>query len=263
MPGRNRRFCASRAEVHDRRAEQTLADDADAARARRRARTPRRRSSARRASRRGRRTRPASRARSSCRGRAPAPTPSARRSSSCSSPGPPRPRTAANAPSRRSVSHARASARKRSCSGVKCRSKRPDGTKAARSYAPASWTPTGIAVVTGASRGIGRAVAIELARARVRHRRDDARSGRRRRPRGEAATGRIRVERLDVNDPATIALPDGLRVLVNNAGVESDNLPLEVMPADVVAHDLRDQRVRARRGDASTRSRSCATRAVA
>ena len=27
-------------------------------------------------------------------------------------------------------------------------------------------------------------------------------------------------------------MPAGLRVLVNNAGVESDNLPLEVMPAD-------------------------------
>ena len=42
--------------------------------------------------------------------------------------------------------------------------------------------------------------------------------------------------------------PAGLRVLVNNAGVESDNLPLEVMPADVVARDLRDERLRAGRG---------------
>jgi NAD(P)-dependent dehydrogenase (short-subunit alcohol dehydrogenase family) len=42
----------------------------------------------------------------------------------------------------------------------------------------------------------------------------------------------IRVERLDVNDPETIDLPPGLRVLVNNAGVESENLPLEFMPED-------------------------------
>lgn len=42
----------------------------------------------------------------------------------------------------------------------------------------------------------------------------------------------MRVERLDVTDPASISLPEGLRVLVNNAGVESDNLPLEFMPAD-------------------------------
>ena len=35
-----------------------------------------------------------------------------------------------------------------------------------------------------------------------------------------------------MNDPETINLPAGLRVLVNNAGVESENLPLEHMPAD-------------------------------
>ena len=44
--------------------------------------------------------------------------------------------------------------------------------------------------------------------------------------------GKIRVDRLDVNDPSSMHMPDGLRVLVNNAGVESDNLPLEVMPAE-------------------------------
>ncbi len=42
----------------------------------------------------------------------------------------------------------------------------------------------------------------------------------------------MRVERLDVNDPSSISLPDSLRVLVNNAGVESENLPLEFMPAE-------------------------------
>jgi NAD(P)-dependent dehydrogenase (short-subunit alcohol dehydrogenase family) len=86
--------------------------------------------------------------------------------------------------------------------------------------------PEGTAVVTGASRGIGRAVALELA-ARgfdvVATMRD---------PAAGADLSGVRVQRLDVTDPATIALPEGLRVLVNNAGVESDNLPLEIMPAD-------------------------------
>lgn len=83
-------------------------------------------------------------------------------------------------------------------------------------------------MVTGASRGIGRAVAIELS-ARgfdtVATMRDPAAGA-------DLAAQGIRVERLDVTDPATIALPDGLRVLVNNAGVESDNLPLELMPLE-------------------------------
>jgi NAD(P)-dependent dehydrogenase (short-subunit alcohol dehydrogenase family) len=46
----------------------------------------------------------------------------------------------------------------------------------------------------------------------------------------------MRVDRLDVTDPSTINLPTGLRVLVNNAGTESDNLPLETMPADGWQH---------------------------
>jgi NAD(P)-dependent dehydrogenase (short-subunit alcohol dehydrogenase family) len=89
----------------------------------------------------------------------------------------------------------------------------------------------GTALVTGASRGIGKAVALELA-ARgfdtVATMRDPADGG------GLAAEsgGRVRVERLDVTDPDTIAMPDGLRVVVNNAGVESENLPLEIMPVD-------------------------------
>ena len=92
---------------------------------------------------------------------------------------------------------------------------------------------TGVAVVTGAGRGIGRAVAIELAR-----RGFDVVATMRNPADGEGladdvgGAGNIRVDRLDVNDPSTMHMPDGLRVLVNNAGVESDNLPLEVMPAD-------------------------------
>jgi len=92
---------------------------------------------------------------------------------------------------------------------------------------------TGIAVVTGSGRGIGRAVAIELAHRGfevVATMRDPAAGA------GLAAevgaAGKIRVERLDVNDASTMTMPDGLRVLVNNAGVESDNLPLEVMSGD-------------------------------
>jgi NAD(P)-dependent dehydrogenase (short-subunit alcohol dehydrogenase family) len=96
----------------------------------------------------------------------------------------------------------------------------------------------GIAVVTGASRGIGRAVALELA-----FRGFDVVATMRDPAAGatlvddlaasDGSTGTLRVEQLDVTDPATITLPDGLRVLVNNAGVEDDNLPIEAMPSDV------------------------------
>jgi NAD(P)-dependent dehydrogenase (short-subunit alcohol dehydrogenase family) len=92
---------------------------------------------------------------------------------------------------------------------------------------------SGVALVTGAGRGIGRAAAVELARrgfdvvATMRDTRHGAGLA------DEAGAGaRITVERLDVNDESTMHMPDGLRVLVNNAGVESDNLPLEVMPED-------------------------------
>jgi NAD(P)-dependent dehydrogenase (short-subunit alcohol dehydrogenase family) len=86
--------------------------------------------------------------------------------------------------------------------------------------------PSGLAVVTGASRGIGRAVAIELAA-----RGFDTVATMRNVEDGKGLDG-MRVERLDVTDPSSINLPQGLRVLVNNAGVESDNLPLEHMAMD-------------------------------
>src|SRR4029450_6623839 len=83
----------------------------------------------------------------------------------------------------------------------------------------------GTALVTGASRGLGRAISVALDRRGfdvVATMRDPAD--------GEGLPEDIRVQRLDVDDPATIVVPDGLRVLVNNAGVEDAYLPVETAP---------------------------------
>ena len=91
--------------------------------------------------------------------------------------------------------------------------------------------PSGIAVVTGASRGIGRAVAIELARSGfdvVATMRDPS-AGRPLAGEFEGG-GSLTVARLDVTQPETIELPSGLRVLVNNAAVEMPHLPVEATP---------------------------------
>ena len=95
--------------------------------------------------------------------------------------------------------------------------------------------PAGIGAVTGASRGIGRAVALELARrgfdvvATMR----DPQAGADLPEEAQAMGGRLRVDALDVTRPDTIRLPDGLRVLVNNAGVEREHLPVEETPLEL------------------------------
>lgn len=94
--------------------------------------------------------------------------------------------------------------------------------------------PTGIAVVTGAGRGLGRALALELAErgfevvATMR----DVRAGAALPSLAAERGGRLRVAALDVTRPDTTALPAGLRVLVNNAGIDCAMLPVEAQPLD-------------------------------
>lgn len=89
--------------------------------------------------------------------------------------------------------------------------------------------PGGCAVVTGASRGLGRAIALALA-----HRGIDVIATMRDPSDGtsllqDAAAHAlpVRVERLDVTQPGGFEMPDGLTALVNNAGIRKQYLSVE------------------------------------
>jgi NAD(P)-dependent dehydrogenase (short-subunit alcohol dehydrogenase family) len=96
----------------------------------------------------------------------------------------------------------------------------------------------GVALVTGAGRGLGRAVALELCARGFEVVATMRNPGMGAGLVDEAATagGALRVERLDVTEPESIAIPDGLRVLVNNAGVEVPHPPFEDTPLDMWRH---------------------------
>ncbi len=88
----------------------------------------------------------------------------------------------------------------------------------------------GVAVVTGAGRGLGRALALELAgrgfEVEALVRRPEA--GEAVRAEGAARGLRVGWRILDVDEPGDYQPPAGLRVLVHNAGIDRDWLPLEL-----------------------------------
>ena len=90
----------------------------------------------------------------------------------------------------------------------------------------------GAALVTGAGRGLGRAIALELARRGFTVHAGVRDPGQREALLASARSEGLRMvaQHLDVTDPASIAIPAGLRVVVNNAGVDKAYLPVEHAP---------------------------------
>jgi NAD(P)-dependent dehydrogenase (short-subunit alcohol dehydrogenase family) len=82
--------------------------------------------------------------------------------------------------------------------------------------------PGGLALVTGAARGLGRSIAVELAR-----RGFDVVAGVRDPSIAFPVSVRLTVQRLDVTDLEGFDPPPGLRVLVNNAGYRGPYLAVE------------------------------------
>lgn len=93
----------------------------------------------------------------------------------------------------------------------------------------------GVAWVTGAGRGLGRALALELAGRgfQVRAGMREPRVGADLPDLGAQTSGEIQVEELDVTRPETLQAPEGLRVLVNNAGQDGSYLPVEHAPTSL------------------------------
>jgi NAD(P)-dependent dehydrogenase (short-subunit alcohol dehydrogenase family) len=93
----------------------------------------------------------------------------------------------------------------------------------------------GVACVTGAARGLGRALSLELARRGfdvVATMRDPTGCGDLA-DEARAEGARLSTARLDVDRPGDFAPPPGLRVWVNNAALELTNDAVEHTPQDV------------------------------